>query len=48
MALLCNLQKRAVDLRLVFNENSIMGCTLGPISGLRAEVVYNYTHSSNT
>jgi hypothetical protein len=26
-------------LRLVFNETQIMGCTLGPISGPRAEVV---------
>jgi hypothetical protein len=34
--LLCNWQKRAVDLRLIFNE---MGCTLDPISGPRAEVV---------
>jgi hypothetical protein len=39
LALLCNLRKRAVDLRLVFNETQIMGCTLGPISGPRAEVV---------
>jgi hypothetical protein len=41
LALLCNLQQRAVDLRLVFNETSIMECTLGPISGPRAEVAYN-------
>jgi hypothetical protein len=28
---LCNVQKKAVDLRLVFNKTSIMGCTLDPI-----------------
>jgi hypothetical protein len=39
---LCNLQKRAVDLRLMFN----LECTLGLISGPRVEVVYNFTHSS--
>jgi hypothetical protein len=38
LALLWNLQKRAVDLRLVFNENLIMGCILDPISGPRAGV----------
>jgi hypothetical protein len=34
----------ALYLRLVFNKTSIMGCTLGPISGPRAEVVCNFTH----
>jgi hypothetical protein len=28
LAFLCNLQKRVVDLRLVFNKTSIIGCTL--------------------
>jgi hypothetical protein len=37
--------EKAVDLRLVFNATSNMGCTLGPISDPRAEVVYNFTHS---
>jgi hypothetical protein len=30
--------ERAIDLRLVFNETYIMGCTLGPISRPHAEV----------
>jgi hypothetical protein len=34
-------EKRAVDLRLVLNETSIMS-TLGPISGPRAKVAYNF------
>jgi hypothetical protein len=37
LALLCNLQKTAVDLRLVFSETLIMGCILGPISGPRVD-----------
>jgi hypothetical protein len=42
---ICNLQKRAVDLRLVFNETSIMECILGSISSPSVDVVYNFTHS---
>jgi hypothetical protein len=42
LALLYNLQKRVVDLRLVFDKTSIMGCRF---SGLRAKVNYNFTHS---
>jgi hypothetical protein len=37
LVFLCNLQKKALDLRLVFNETSFMGCTLGPIRDPRAE-----------
>jgi hypothetical protein len=45
LGILSNLQKRTVDLRLVFNETSIMRCTCGPISGPRAVAVYNFTLS---
>jgi hypothetical protein len=38
-------EKSGVDLRLVFNETSIMGYTLGPISGPREKVVDSFTHS---
>jgi hypothetical protein len=29
---------------ILFNETSVMGCILGPISNPRAEIVYNFTH----